>query len=933
MRFVITLLCLVGSLQMVCAQSQLDSLKAAANTHPDDTIKVHIYLKIFYEYHRSNFDSALLYAQKAEDLSRQLNFKSGLANALYRQGTIYRSLTNYTKAEELLLIATEYFQQTDDSTSLLYATIDMARLAQVQNRDEEAITSFQVAVQLAASLKDKNAEARAENYLGQLFDNQKQYDLALEHFDKALKLVREIDFKPGISAMLSNIAEIYTSQQKYEEAFSYLNEALELKREMGDKLGTSRVLLNIASAHDLLAEHNEARPYYQEAFKLATELGQKTQLGTAAYGLAQNSFNLGNYQQALIYAQQVDKLVQETKDLSLSASNTKLQGKIYAGMGDFERSYELLNTHIILSDSLYDETKVGLINELEEKYQSEQKAKEIALLESENQLQSIQKEKRDDERNYLIAIAVVAVVLIGLIYNQYRIKQKANNKLRELDRMKTSFFENLSHEFRTPLSLIIAPIKEKIAASTGKDKKELQLVLNNAEKLLKQINELLDLAKLEAGGYRLNKSSIEVTKFFNTIAASFSSFASGKSITFHTKLPETEQWLLVDQTVLSQLSNNLLSNAFKFTKEGGEVHFEAKYDDEKLIISVKDNGIGIPKELQERVFNRFEQVDSPQIFRQGTGIGLALVKELTEIQGGTITLNSSVDEGSVFTLVIPAKEGVPQHEALESENDTISVDNEELDVIDAPYLANQKKVLLIEDNKDLRDYISNLLRTTYQVITAEDGHEGMKLAVEEIPDLVVSDVMMPKMDGIEFCKKLSELEATDHIPIILLSARADQQTKISGLREGAIQYITKPFEPEELKVTVENIIHQQAKLWKKYTTHENGIDNKSEAHPFVKKCEEIVYAHLDDSEFDMNQFAKEVGMSRMQLHRKLNSLTNMSSTEFIRYHRLNKAKQLLESGEHVSQVAYAVGFASLSYFSTSFKKQFGKSPSEYSSAS
>jgi len=930
MRLLFILLFVIGTKSVLIAQLSLDSLKNVATNSPDDTLKVQTYLKIYYEFHRSNLDSALFYAEKAETLSRKIDFTSGIANSLYRQSTVYRSLSEYSKSEKMLSSAIQYFDETQDSAFLVYSMIDLGRLAQIQNRNDQAISYFQNAIQLAINLKDKNSQARAENYLGQLFKDQKQFDKALQHYREALELVTEIEFQPGISACLTNMAEIYVIQKAHDKAFEYLDRAREMKKEMGDKLGLSRVLLNIAGVHYDLLQHNKAKPYYQEAYEIALDLKQVKQLALATYGLANNSYSLGAYNKSLQYAQEAQPFIEEAKDVSLAVSNSELLGHIYAKLGLFDKSYEFMSIHSTLQDSLYDEAKIALINELEEKYQNEQKAKEIALLESENQLRSLQIVKGENERNYLIAFALVALVLIGLVFNQYRIKQKANNKLRELDRIKTSFFENLSHEFRTPLSLIMAPIREKMATANEKDKKEYQMILNNAEKLLSQINGLLDLAKLEAGGFKLNKSSVEITKFFNAVAASFSSYASSKSIVFHSKLPEEILWLLIDPSVLSQLCNNLLSNALKFTKEGGEVHFKVKYQTGTLTIEVRDNGVGIAKDLQKRVFNRFEQLDQPSIFRQGTGIGLSLVKELAEVQGGSITLNSVPGEGSTFKLVLPVEEGAPQSKAMAEEFKTVALVTNGTESDENSYSSNQRKILLIEDSVDLRNYVSDLIKDSYQVMTASDGKDGLKQATEEIPDLVISDVMMPEMDGIEFCKRLGEQVETDHIPIILLSARADQQTKISGLRKGAIQYMTKPFEPEELKITIENIIHQQARLWEKYTNNENGRTTKSEVHPFTKKCEDIVHAHIDDSEFDMTQFAKEVGMSRMQLHRKLISLTNLSSTAFIRYHRLIKAKELLEAGEHTSQVAYAVGFSSLSYFSTSFKMQFGKSPSEYS---
>ncbi|MEM1408877.1 MAG: response regulator, partial [Bacteroidota bacterium] len=598
-----------------------------------------------------------------------------------------------------------------------------------------------------------------------------------------------------------------------------------------------------------------------------------------------------------------------------------------------EKALEYQAKGKILSDSLLSNERVKLSQEVEAKYQNEAKQRAIDLLESENELQELSITKSRNERNGLIVLSIVTLLALALLINQYRIKQKANQKLRALDRMKTSFFENLSHEFRTPLTLITAPLKERMIGADGEEKKVLGLAVKNAEKLLKLINELLDLAKLEAGALNVDKSSVEISHFFKVLAASYDSYASSKSIIFRVEAPNKETWLMLDQEILSKVCNNLLSNAFKFAPEGGEVSLSVQYENSSLKIQVTDNGLGVPVEDRERIFNRFEQGEQPVRLQQGTGIGLALVKELTHAHGGEVVLENTSNPGSTFTISMPAEKGAAKDETAISVEEFSTVESKASALEVMVYSEDDRKVLVIEDNEELRNYISGLLKNSYQVIAAANGSEGIDVAVAQIPDLIISDVMMPEMDGLELCKALNANKETDHIPVILLTARADKETKISGLQLGAIQYITKPFEPEELRFTVDNIVEQQRKIQDKYLSLESLPGKDCEVHPFIKKCEEVVMTHLDDTAFDISLFAREIGLSRMQLHRKLVALTKLSSTAFIRYHRLTKAKALLVAGEHASQVAYAVGFSSLSYFSTSFKKQFGKSPSEYSTLS
>ena len=390
---------------------------------------------------------------------------------------------------------------------------------------------------------------------------------------------------------------------------------------------------------------------------------------------------------------------------------------VYAGLGDIEKALEYQKKGKILSDSLLSNERVKLSQEIEAKYQSEAKQRAIDLLESENELQELSISKSRNERNGLIILSVVTLLALGLLINQYRIKQKANQKLRELDRMKTSFFENLSHEFRTPLTLIIAPLKERMIRADNEEKKVLGLALKNAEKLLKLINELLDLAKLEAGGLTVDKSSTEISQFFKLITASYDSYASSKSIVFNAEVPEKEIWLMLDQEILTKVYNNLLSNAFKFTPEGGEVSLNVQYKNSTLTVQVADNGVGVPVKDQEKIFNRFEQGERSGKLQQGTGIGLALVKELTKAHSGKVVLETTSDEGATFTVSIPAEKGTAKESARISAEQLLAMeqDTSTPEVVD--HSEGDSKVLVIEDNDELRNYISGLLNRSYQVLT------------------------------------------------------------------------------------------------------------------------------------------------------------------------------------------------------------------------
>ncbi|MEO0555699.1 MAG: response regulator [Bacteroidota bacterium] len=930
MRFLIIIFILINTLGNVHAQLNLDSIKAVVHTLPSDSLKVMSYFELVIAYNRLDYDSALKYAQKAEELSKENGSKHLLARSNYRNATVYIKRDEDELAYAELDTAITLSTQVRDSMMLLSSKIEKGRLSKLNSNFDRAVKELFSALELAEIMEEKNAQARIKNYLASIYHYQSQYDLSIRYYTEALSLVRELNFKPGISAILTNLGETYLRIKNYDSVIFYQRKALHIKSEIGDKLGIGRVFVNMAN---FFMDSDSSNPdsslyYYQKGLAIGREI-KDTQLNALSlYGLVQVQFFEGNFNDAKSTANELIIALNSIEDLTLESKSFEQISLVYAGLGDIEKALEYQKKGKILSDSLLSNERVKLSQEIEAKYQSEAKQRAIDLLESENELQELSISKSRNERNGLIILSIVTLLALGLLINQYRIKQKANQKLRELDRMKTSFFENLSHEFRTPLTLIMAPLKERMIRADHEEKKVLRLALKNAEKLLKLINELLDLAKLEAGRLTVDKSSTEISQFFKLIAASYDSYASSKSIVFNVEVPEEEIWLMLDQEILTKVCNNLLSNAFKFTSEGGEVHLNVQYKSSVLTVQVADDGVGVPVKDQEKIFNRFEQGERSGKLQQGTGIGLALVKELTKAHNGKVVLETTSDEGATFTVSIPVEKGTAKESARISAEQFLAMEHDTSTPEVVDHSEGDSKVLVIEDNDELRNYISGLLSKSYQVLTAANGKEAVDMALTQIPDLIISDVMMPEMDGLELCKALSQNKETDHIPIILLTARADKETKLSGLQLGAIQYITKPFEPEELKITINNIVEQQRKVQDKYLSEKSSAKGH-ELHPFIKKCEEIVMMHLDNTAFDISLFAREVGMSRMQLHRKLVALTKLSATAFIRHHRLTKAKALLKAGESVSQAAYSVGFSSLSYFTTSFKEAFGIRPSEY----
>ncbi|NOX37163.1 MAG: response regulator [Calditrichaeota bacterium] len=566
---------------------------------------------------------------------------------------------------------------------------------------------------------------------------------------------------------------------------------------------------------------------------------------------------------------------------------------------------------------------------------------------------------------YLAYVIGVLLAIYGIVRfevnkvrleNDLKIQRIEKQKLLEIDQAKSRFFANISHDFRTPLTLILGPLDQLISGEFRGDPRPLyQKMKQNALQLLSLINQLLDLSKLEAGQLQLRVRKTELNRMVKGLANAFESLAMQRNIQLDVQLWNEPIEVYVDREQFEKIINNLLSNAFKFTKDGGQVWVRVGQIQENghayAFVEVQDTGIGIPQDQLERIFERFYQVESNKYFTStGTGIGLALSKELIERHGGQIRVQSEVGQGSRFTVLIPlgCDHFKPEEIVEEPEPPAIpeeqSYGNGKPDLVETTEKEGPKAqfttrvdrpiILIVEDNEEMREYIRDMLVDQYRVLEAENGKEGLSIAQEKIPDLIISDVMMPQMDGFEFCQHIKEDERTSHIPVILLTARGSDESKIRGLDIGADDYVVKPFSTRVLRARVRNLIEQRQRLREKFqkmsplALSEAAVSSLDER--FLRRACQMVEQHLGDAHFGVTEFAREMGLSRVQLHRKLKALTNLSPSEFIRRLRIHKAADLLKKGwGTVSEVAYEVGFNNLSYFASCFRKEFGVSPSEY----
>ena len=556
---------------------------------------------------------------------------------------------------------------------------------------------------------------------------------------------------------------------------------------------------------------------------------------------------------------------------------------------------------------------------------------------------------------YLIYIMILVVLFLQYRQRRHR-KEQDNLRLQEhihaeeMADAKLRFFMNISHEIRTPMTLIVAPLQSLIKQDNDPHRRGVyETIRRNAERILGLINQMMDLRKIDKGQMQMHMRETNLVTFISDIYTLFAQQAKNKTIQFHFDCDEERIMAWIDRGNFDKIIINILSNAFKFTPTGGEIRICLKQNEKEATISIFDNGEKIPEDKLERIFERFYQSPSSANDRNvGTGIGLDLTRSLVELHHGSIEAHNNSDgPGCEFIVTIPlGNEHLSAEEILtdeiEEEEPTESIITEEQEEEesavnnDLPKVGKRQKVVVVEDDSEIRNYLTEALSEDYDITGCENGKEGFTAVLKLMPDLVISDIMMPEMDGTTLCSKIKTNGTTNHIPVILLTAKSREEDQLEGLETGADAYIMKPFNMDILRRTIANLIHSHHTLQLKFGRNdqlEELVDDIKMKSPDEKLLERVMTAinhNLNNADLSVDKIADEVGISRVHLHRKMKELTGQTPHDFIRNIRMKKAATLLASADmNVSEVMYACGFSNAASFSTVFKKMYGMSPREY----
>ncbi|MCC6462713.1 MAG: response regulator [Saprospiraceae bacterium] len=908
---------------------------------------------------RKQPDSMHFFLSKSQQTWRQVRPQNAFAKAKYfaDMGYFYYVFKReYAVADSFYQLANPWIFETDSTDFIVLTQLELANVYLLRGFKQKGADLVQAWEHKVDQVANKKMRSRSFDQLRRFYesiDNPGAAERAIHYFKRDLAIAQEIE-GPNSPRLLAYYCQLETRYEQIGQLDSALLmlQLLEARLSEADIFRQVWILMVGASLHLKLKDLPTAKEYLNRTWPLVqanhleeTDDGQFVifLLGQVAQLEGRLAEAEGYFKRALETCRKADYKEGKRDILGELVTVAEKQHK-YHDQARYQK--ELSEIEVLLTKEAYSKT----IAEIET---------EFKVLEKDRQIKAQQAAQRLLRLGLLLAGLVLGLIVwFYLRLNKQRRALAASNQLidsqnKELTRLnetKSRFFTNISHEFRTPLTVILGMAEQlKNNASTAQNPAAaatgLSLIQRNGENLLRLINQILELSKLDSGLLQVNWQRGDIVAYLQYLTESFYSIAQERELrlVFYPEIPELD--MDYDAEKMQAIVANLLSNALKFTPRGGKVVLHAKRipasaagaeTPECLQLIVQDTGKGIPEAELPHIFDRFYQLDDSNTRRgEGTGIGLAYTQELVKIMGGTVSVESEVGKGSTFKLSLPVTRNARAADGRVHWSHPLP----------APELPNPdtqgtnfnlQTILIIEDNADVAAYLRSLLQANYQIEWATDGQAGIECAFDRVPDIIISDVMMPEKDGYEVCLTLKNDERTSHIPIILLTAKATQADKLTGLRTGADAYLEKPFHQEELFLRLQQLVALRASLQARYANLAPRAPAPAEDHSglsldeiFLQKLHAAVLEKLDDPELGIAYLCQVARLSHTQVFRKLKALTGENPTQFIKRLRLGRALELLQTTRlNVSEVAYRVGFNDPNYFSRAFQKVYGKAPSE-----
>lgn len=955
---------------------------------------------------KKQYDQALSYLTKSLEIAERLNEKREVAMRLNLLGVVHSSKKEYELAisyyEKSMVINNEL----EDNLGNVFALMNIARIYLEGLNDEakafeyydqvfaickemnfiqwqrmllndignhytskgnlpKALQFYTDALKLVEEVKDTIGMANINNSLANIYEIQENYATSFRHRKRALNYLKKLDHKSEIARTKNTIASLFSKINQPDSSLIYARDALKSYKTLQDSCGFDSAYLNIGKAHSFKTQIDSAFFYLHASIKQARKCKKGYVLAQAYTELGKIYAEEGQKNRAFQYYEKAFSHAQSSKDNVLIKESALHLHPIYKERNQYKKAYEVLNIYQASKDSLFNQenTRVLIQREMEAAYAK----KEQERLLTQQREDTLQERRLERQKLfiYMFIVGFLAMLMIALaFYRNYRNKLNSNillrqqkKELEELDLAKSRLFANISHELRTPLTLISSPVERLINNGKSSDTElldTLDLVKRNSQQLQDLVDDILNLSKLESNQIELNEEPTELKPFLSRVFSNFESLTMHMQIQYHINLERLENiWTLLDVGKVEKVLNNLLSNAIKHTPSGGKVSLKVSVEEKNLKLEVSDTGSGIPASDLPQIFDRFFQSKQPDAPLQGgTGIGLALTKELVQIMKGHIVVTSEVGKGSLFLVTLPYQktEALPSTSLLEQEVKE-EIDLKHLSPTDIPEEEKKFHVLIVEDHRDMQRFVNELLSKKYYTHLANQGNQALKVLKKTKIDLIISDLMMPEMDGFALLEKLKNAKEYAHIPIIMLTALDTQESKLSALTLGVDDYLTKPFSPKELFARAHNLLERhESRQHANEIVQENLTAGKLEEvalYPenledtpiieqetglqWLKRVADIMREELENPNFKMADIASQFYMSERHFHRRVKQLTGMPPKKYQREVALQKARYLLERKLYgnITAVCYAVGISNISRFSQLYEARFGKRPKEY----
>ncbi|MCI6128758.1 hybrid sensor histidine kinase/response regulator transcription factor [Prevotella sp.] len=916
-----TLWCLIILLLVSCGK------KPATNTHAE----------------RKTLDSLIASSHNIDTLSilqKRMESEGNMLGSIIAYREIGKHLRNESRFDEALKAHNEGLKQAEaigDTLEMVQALnnigTDYRRMGVLEMAQDYHYRAYAICkASTDSSFTARKNRVVALNGLGNIYLTLGNYTRADSALRLALAGERELNSPLGQAINYANIGSIFRQRGLTDSAFAYFRKSMGLNLQINNQLGISLCHIYFGELYEKNNNYSKAINEYETALTPMQAMKDEWHAINPLIALAGIYVKTGNYNKALHYLDTARGIALNIKSTEHKAEIYSLYYKLYKRMGDTRAALEWHEKAADMHDSIMDMEKMNRIQNAGLLIERNRQAKDM------NEAQLSLKSERNLRSAYAIIFSIVVTILLGaigmFIYIQ-RIHRRNHLALKKLAEMRETFFTNITHEFRTPLTIILG-LSQVLRKSKNEEVKQYARDIEiHGNGQLKLVNQLLDISKIKSNANDLKWRNGDITTYISMVVASYNTYARNKDITLRMHGDENVVMDFVPDYA-HKVIDNLLSNAFKFTHALGQVDVYVVRVDNILHIDVNDTGEGMDKETMDNVFKAFYQgpSDSQNL---GTGVGLSLVKHIMESVHGTISVESQVGKGTNFHMEIAITNNcdVQLEEKDMIFDPVMPVEQKELKDSDAK--DSQYTALVIEDNHDIAAFIGGQLAGDYSVAYATNGNDGLQKTKDIVPDIIITDIMMPGMDGLELCRKIRSNKAINHIPIIIVTAKVSEQERIEGFEAGADAYLTKPFSMDELRTIIEQLINRQNSLRNKFS--EKTTSNKKEEKEmeltdaerrFLAKTVDYIYLLLDKQQLDVNTLAEKLCMSSRQFHRKIVTLTGNSPATFILKIKMKRARYLLETNPKLSadEIAFRCGFEHTSSFYHAFRKTYGYTPKE-----